>query len=206
MRSFPRRTFWFLVGLVTVGSLLACTCSGTNCGRTAAKVVPYVKKVDPVYGTEPVDCDPPTKTASPQGCIIDTLTCGDEIEGNNSGGRNLYGDDFYNEKFCSPQRHNWDDSPEAIYGLIIPPNVEASVTLVSDCGDLDIASLSWTDFSRCPNSNHPINQCEMNESKPEGGTLKITTVDRKEQHLLVVDGKKGTVGNFRLLVKCTTYR
>jgi hypothetical protein len=43
-------------------------------------------------------------------------------------------------------------------------------------------------------------------TKRGGGTIRITSVDKPESHLIIVDGKKGVTGNFRLSVKCTTYR
>jgi len=184
-------------------SILAC--STTNCGRKAAKVVPALEKVNPEYGTEPIDCDKPYPTRSAIGCSQGTLTCGGSIEGNTSGGRSHFGDDFYQKKFCSPERHDYDEAPEAVYTLEVPGDIQADVYLTSDCEDLDIVAMSWADTDRCPTINHAFAECEMDTHKG-GGKVRLTTVNKPQTYLLAVDGKKGATANFRITVKCSTYR
>jgi hypothetical protein len=185
------------------GALLAC--GGSSCGRNVAKVVPAVGAANPEYTVEPVDCDPPITLPAAQGCSQKTITCGDTVAGNNATGRYHFEDDFYTGKFCSPERHDYENSPEAVFLLNIPGDVQADVTMVSDCEDLDLASVQWNDRTRCPTINHTTGPCEMS-TKRGGGTIRITSVDKPESHLIIVDGKKGVTGNFRLSVKCTTYR
>ena len=48
-------------------------------------------------------------------------------------------------------------------------------------------------------------ECEMN-TKPEGGTLRLTTVNNPQTYLIAVDGQQGDYGNFRLTINCKTYR
>ncbi len=182
-------------------------CSGTDIGRTINEVVPSVREVDPEFATEKVPCDEPFSTPAPKGCAMATLSCGDQVQGNNAFGEQNYDDAFYVGKFCGPQRHQYEEAPEAIYLLEVPGNVQADVTLSSDCVDLDIASISVPPdaTNRCPTLSHAVQVCEMDQGRG-GGSVRITTVDRAETHLIVVDGKKGVTGNFRLRVDCRTYR
>ena len=43
-------------------------------------------------------------------------------------------------------------------------------------------------------------------TKPEGGTLRLTTVNNPQTYLIAVDGQQGDYGNFRLTINCKTYR
>jgi hypothetical protein len=197
----PRR----LLGAALLVVPVVLACSGNSCSRQAAKVVPALEKMNPELALDPVECDKPITTPAPRGCAMQTITCGDELTGNNSYGRYNFDDDFYNSKFCTPERHDYDQSPEAIYQLKLPANVEADVYLVSDCEELDLASVQWTSEQRCPTIDHTTGPCEMN-AKKAGGSIRITTVDKPETHLVIVDGKRGATGNFRIKVSCGTYR
>lgn len=195
------------VSLFTLATLAMgiLACSTTNCGRKATKVVPALEKVNPEFATEPIECDPPYRTPAPIGCSQGTLTCGSSVEGATRGSKSRWGDDFYQAKFCTPQRHDYDYSPEAVYTLDVPADIMADVYLTSDCADLDVVAMAWPDTDRCPTSSHAISECEM-DTKRGGGKVRMTTVNNPQTYLLVVDGKKGAEGNFRLTVKCSTYR
>ena len=191
-------TLWILF------SQLACD----NACHTATKAIPALEMVDPSWGAEPVDCetDHPDPDAT-DGCIYKELRCNTVLEGTTRGGKNHFGDDFYQKGFCTPQRNNYENSPEAIYQLRIKPNTQVDLRLDSNCADLDLVTMRWEE-SRCPTVQHAPNLhsgCEMN-TKADGGTLRLTTVDNPETHLIVVDGKQGAYGNFRLTVNCKTYR
>ena len=190
-------------GVIVVASLLAC--SVKSCGRTAHKVVPAVEKIDPEWATEPVPCDEPFPTPSLRGCIMDTVTCGQEIEGSTIGGVNKFGDDFYQHNYCTPERNDYEDSPEAIYALEVPADIQADIMMTTDCGDLDLIAANWSETNRCPTLKHRIHECEM-DTKGESSRLTLTTVNRAQTYLLIVDGKHGAEGNFRISVKCHTYR
>jgi len=193
-----------VLALITLG----CGNCGLNAGRKAAKVVPALEKVNEDYATEPVDCgeDYPTPTPRNNG-IMGTIECGGEVEGNNRKGNMNWGDDFYQKAFCTPQRNDYEDSPEAVYELIVPANVQAEVQLTTDCVDLDLVSVGWQDTKDVPLLKHHnrIRECEFDD-KPGSGHLTLLTVDRAQRFLIGVDGKYGEVGNFRLSVKCSTYR
>ena len=198
------RVLGTVVGGVVLWSLLAC--SGVDLGRKAAKVVPAVEKINPEYGTEPVDCGKPYPTPAMVGCVMDTITCGGSIEGNTAaGGAMKFGDDEYQHWYCTPQRNDYEESPEAIYALEVPADIWADITLVSDCADLDVVAIAWQDTKRCPTVANNIIECEMDTSD-RGGKIHVTTVNKPQTYLLVVDGKHGAEGNFRLDVKCHTYR
>lgn len=50
-----------------------------------------------------------------------------------------------------------------------------------------------------------VRECEM-DTKSGGGKLTLTSVDRAQTYLIVVDGKEGQSGNFSLKADCKTYR
>lgn len=207
-----KRRLLLLGLLVVVLGVIALACgSGNNSVREAtrqvSKVVPVVEKISSEITREPIACEPELKTPQPRGCTSGTLTCGSVIEGNNTGMPRHWGDQFYVSAFCTPQRHYYEEAGEAVYRLELPPNIQADIRLDSDCADLDVVSLSWADTSTCPGEQHTgrIRQCEM-DTHSEGGTIRITTVNDPEVHILGVDGKQGASGNFRLTVTCSTYR
>lgn len=185
-------------------SLLACE----NGCHNAAKVIPALEMVDPSWGAEPVDCDVdhPDPEAR-DGCITRELQCNTTFEATTRGGKNHFGDDFYQKGFCTPQRNNYENAPEAIYQLRVKPNTQVDLRLDSNCADLDLVAMSWEE-SRCPTDKHATTiqkECEMN-TKSDGGTLRLTTVNNPQTYLIAVDGKQGAFGNFRLTVNCKTYR
>ena len=196
-----------LLLLLAAAAPVALACSGTDLGRTINEVVPAVREIDKEYATEKVQCDTPIQTAPPKGCAIREISCGDEVEGNNRFGEKHYDDEFYVSKFCGVQKNQYDDATEAIYLLSVPSNVQADVVLTSDCVDLDIASISVPPdaVNRCPTISHSVQVCEMDQGRG-GGSVRITTVDRSETHFVVIDGKDGQTGNFRLRVDCRNYR
>jgi len=205
IKHFSKIAARWCTGGVVIGSILAC--SSLDCGRKAAKVVPAIEKIKPEYGTEPIQCEEPISTPAAKGCVVGSLTCGDSVEGNTAGGVSNWGDDFYQKAFCTPQRHDYDLSPEVVYALEIPADVQAEVRLDSDCADLDVVAVGWANTKKCPsvaNSNR-IGECEMNTDSG-GGYMTLTTVGKPQTFLLGVDGKDGETGNFRLSVKCMTYR
>ena len=78
--------------------------------------------------------------------------------------------------------------------------------LDSNCEDLDLFAIGW-DETTCPDAKHSnrIAECEMT-TKPGGGSLVLTTVNRPQVFLVGVDGKQGASGNFRLSLGCSLYR
>ncbi|MFT5682093.1 MAG: hypothetical protein ACI8RZ_003011 [Myxococcota bacterium] len=153
----------------------------------------------------PDPCLEPTPTPAPQGCVIASITCGDTIQGNNEFGNSNFDDDFYQSKFCTPQRNKYVEAPEAVYMLDVPADIKAVVTLTSECEDLDIVAISWNEAGRCPTIKHNISECEM-DTHLGGGSVTMTTVTRAQKYLIAVDGKKGATGNFELAVECSEYR
>lgn len=152
-----------------------------------------------------VDCDA-TLPAPAAGAVTDTLQCGGSITGTTEGGTNSFGDDFYQRAFCSPARQHYDDAPEAVYRLEVPANTQATVALHSPCADLDLAAVAWS-LDGLPTLAQVgrVRECEM-ATGSGGGKLTLTAVDRAQVFLLVVDGKQGDAGNFRLEATCGTYR
>ena len=175
--------------------------------RQVAKVVPALETVSTELTREKMQCDTPIKTATPRGCSIQTITCGSVVEGNNPGMARHFGDSFYVAAFCTPQRHYYEESGEAVYRLEIPANIQADVKLESDCADLDVVSFTWDETDRCPTEDHSsrLLPCEM-DTDSGGGSIRMTSVDKPEIYVVAVDGKQGASGNYRLTVTCATYR
>jgi len=193
-REEGRLILWIL-------GLLACD----EMGHMAAKAVPALEKVDPSWGAPRVDCDAIRITQKPiRGCVSETIKCGDIIDSTTQGGGMFFGDDFFQHGQCTPQRNDYELSPEAIYQLRLQPNVKAVIRLDSNCADLDPFAVAWTG-SKCPNADSTIRECEFDD-KAGGGTITITTVENPQVYLVGVDGKYGAAANFRLTVECSLYR
>lgn len=138
-------------------------------------------------------------------CAIAMLKCDSAVEASNAGQGKRFDDDFYQSKYCTPQRHRYADSPEAIWAIDLPADTQADVILHTDCVDLDLFSIRWPESTSCPSRSSGAGECE-GSTKSGDDTVRITTVNRAERHLLWVDGKEGATGNFRLEVKCRNYR
>jgi len=153
----------------------------------------------------PVDCGA-THSAPVKGGITGPLTCGATIEGTTEGGSNSFGDRFYQQAFCTPARRHYDDAPEAIYRFEVPADVEAIVTLDSPCADLDLAAVFWIgDSLPTAEQTTRVRECEM-DTATGGGKVQLTTVNKVQPYLIIVDGKEGDTADFRLSVSCRTYR
>jgi len=198
-------------------ALLMLACSGMGGSDEAKQATPMAPTTppEPLPGVAlpPVDvapeapdpCSEPVPTPAPQGCVMGTLACGETLSGNNEFGNANFDDDFYQGKYCTPQRSRYVESPEAVYMLEVPADIKAVVTMTSDCEDLDLVALSWNETGRCPTIQHNISECEM-DTHPGGGSVTMTTVTRAQKYLVIVDGKKGVTGNFELAVECSEYR
>jgi hypothetical protein len=186
---------------------LGCLCCGSDMKQTFAKYVPAVRKVSPEFDYHDVSCDTDVYTPKALGCTTGSLSCGAVVEANNKHGNKLWDDDFYQQARCTPERNDYEDSPEVVWALEVPPNTQADIRLDSNCADLDVIAAYWVDTEHCPTSSHAhrINECEM-ETKRGSGKLRLTTVDKAQVYLVGVDGKHGETGNFRLTVECATYR
>lgn len=196
-----------LFSMVSISSLMGCAACDSACNR-GAKVVPALELIDPSWGAEPVDCEVNHAPPDPKnGCIYKRLECNSVVEDTTRGGKNHFDDDFYQQGFCTPQRNNYEKSPEAIYQLRVAPNTQVDMRLDSNCADLDLVAMAW-DETRCPTPQHATTiqkECEM-DTKDGGGTLRVTTVTNPQTYLIAVDGKQGAYGNFRLTVNCKLYR
>ena len=185
--------------------LFAAGCE--DAGHIAAKAVPALEKVDPSWGSPRVDCEEQRTPPKPvRGCVVEKVQCGDVIEGTTVGGPNNFGDDFFQGAYCTPQRNNYENSPEAVYQLRLEGNVKAVLRVDSNCADLDPFAFNWSD-SRCPTDQHRSNirECEFDD-KPGGGTIVLTTVDNPQTYMIGVDGKQGAAANFRMTIECSLYR
>lgn len=159
----------------------------------------------PAPKLQQADCEVEYETPKAGG-ISSVLQCGGFFGGTTEGGTSSFGDEFYQRAFCSPARKRYDDSPEAIYAFELPANNQATITLDSPCAELDLVAIAWT-LDGLPTTAQVgrVRECEMN-AKSGGGTVTLTSVDRAQTFLIVVDGQEGQSGNFSLKADCKTYR
>jgi hypothetical protein len=152
-----------------------------------------------------VSCDARIDTTRDAACAITRIACGDTIQASNEHLKNHFGDDFYRAKFCTPRASEYGDSPETIYALTLPANMQADITLSSPCTDLDLFSIRWGRSDRCPSVSTSTGECE---GSTDGATdsVRIVSVGKDENHLVWVDGKNGNTGNFELRVDCRAAR
>lgn len=178
----------------------------TPASTTSAPTAPAGSSAPPALPRpSSADCEA-SYDAPVHGGVSGTLQCGAEFSGTTTGGRSSFGDEFYQRAFCSPARQSYDDAPEAIYAFELPANDQATITLDSPCADLDLAAIAWS-LDGLPTTAQVgrVRECEMN-TRSGGGAVTLTAVDRPQTFLIVVDGKKGAVGNFTLKADCKTYR
>ena len=153
----------------------------------------------------PVACEGELPT--PTGEVVATLACGERVSGSSGKGARRLGDDFYQQAFCSPRRSRYDDAPEVIYRLELPPDTKAELSLESPCADLDLFAVAWQ-LPGVPGLEHVgrIRECEMDTRTGDGGKLTLTSVARPEVFLVGVDGKDGAEANYAISVSCGGYR
>jgi len=183
---------------------------GTGCeqlGPVAAKFVPPLEAVNEEWAAIQMECEPAIATPAPRGCVLGRIACGDQVEGHSGAGKRRWNDRFYTGAKCTPQHQDYELAPEVAYRLRLPANTEATVELISDCGDLDLFGIRWEDKSSCPSALHydRIPECEMDTS-PRGGRIRLSSVGKDITYLVGVDGKKGVSGNYRISVQCRAYR
>ena len=213
-------------GGVFVGLILAC--SG-ELGHRAGQLFPFLKKSHPELQYPPVDCDaeleaPPDRDTE-KTCISHTpfeqlddegeskpartLRCGDQIEGTTVGAPKALGDSFYGELQLSPFGEGYDQSGEAVYELIVEKDVQAQITLVSPCADLDLFAFRYKKGTeQCPNTSRPVGETERSITPSAVEQIQVTTPGKKGTFLVIIDGKRdpdggGQHGNYRLEVRCT---
>ena len=197
--------------LLAPAALLLLACSGvfgdsTQGGTTTTRV----SGSEPSPATMPgdndlgLDCENPLPTPKTNGCTVGTIECGQTIEASTTDGPLRFGDDFYVYHFCTPQRHDYDDSPEVAYMLTVPGDKKATISVTSDCADLDVSAMTWDDPGSCPRAEgRRLNECEM---RPKQGETVVATVTNPQTYMVVVDGRDGSAGNFSLTVRCDDYR
>ncbi|MBM4393818.1 MAG: hypothetical protein FJ090_22050, partial [Deltaproteobacteria bacterium] len=145
-------------------------------------------------------CATAVESPPARGCISGTLACGATVQGTTLGGDSAWDDTFYSKAFCFPagDRHS---GSERVYLLDLPALTEATVTLKSDCVDLDLVGVAWAyDGTGCPAVGHAIPECE-GDNKRGGGQVKLQAFNARS-YLVGIDGKAGAVGPYTVSVTC----
>jgi hypothetical protein len=188
-------------------SLLLLVAACDRLGPVAAKFIPPLESMNEEWAAKQMDCEPPIATPRTRNCVIGRIACGDTVEGHSAAGKKRYNDRFWTGAKCTPRRMDYELAPEVTYKLRLPPNTEATVELIADCGDLDLFAFRWEHKTSCPSNLHydRILECEM-DTTPRGGRVKLTSIGKDINYLVGVDGKKGATGNYRISVQCRNYR
>ncbi len=152
-------------------------------------------------------CDADPSTAAPGGpdCYTARLSCGDVVVGTNEGGTDDYEGEDWETWFCTPNLDRWDySSPERVYQFDLPAQTNATVKFDTPCADLDLFVLNWRDEDTCPTSDAGIVECEAVDDTGIGGEGETVRVwdDEGSQYLVIVDGRGGETGNYRISVTC----
>jgi hypothetical protein len=149
-------------------------------------------------------CDASLSSASPggPGCYTGVLSCGDVVEATNEGGDSSYVGEDWESWFCTPNldRHDYD-SPERVYQMFIPARTTATFDFATPCEDLDLFVLYWADEDTCPTSGAITPECEAADNEEDRDTVSVWS-DVGAQYLVIVDGRDGGTGNFRVSVTC----
>ena len=149
------------------------------------------------------DCSAGGEMPPARGCVSGTLACGTSVSGTTLGGDSAWDDDFYAKAFCFPSGDKHRGS-ERVYLLEMPPNMEATIYLTSDCVDLDLVALAWVYEGDCPGAGHPVAECE-GDAKRAGGSVRVQSF-KSRTYLVGIDGKDGAVGPYTLKVDCRELR
>ena len=150
------------------------------------------------------ECSTEGAPSPPRNCLSGALACGSKLTGTTLGGDSAWGDKFYATEFCFPTGDHHSGA-ERVYTLTAPENTQVTITLLSDCVDLDLIALAWDYEGTCPTEKHLIPECEADAKKGGNGTIKIQAFNER-QYLVAVDGKRGAVGPFSLSVECAPLR
>ena len=189
--------------VVGFGLLLLGGCD--TLGPFAAKFVPIMERMNEEWEPIDMDCDSTYPSRRPKSCISKTLKCGSEIEGNTKVGRTKWGDEFYVAATCMSMHRQYDAAPEVAYKITLPERTTAKAKLVSDCVDLDVFAMRWNDKDlECPGPQHArrVGECQV-DATPRGGSVTMTSVNKPETYIIVIDGKKAAEGNYRLKIECS---
>jgi hypothetical protein len=158
------------------------------------------KRIERQSDRTDVDCDMKKGRGPRDGCVTKSIACGDSIQGNTTGGRAKFEDEFYVAKYCVPS-HNGYHGNERVYTLDLPPNTGANIFLDTDCADLDLFAFRWPYDGKCPTASHTISECEADDDEGDG-IVHVETVKNPGAYMIVVEGKAGVEAPFHLTVEC----
>ena len=144
-------------------------------------------------------CDAEVDDKAPSGCMSGLLQCGQTIEGTTKNGNSDYNDAFYSNKFCFPAGDD-RSGPERVYLFHAPAQQDILLKLQSDCVDLDIAAIAWSGDGSCPTENHLTPECE-GQNHIGSDRVRLNTFKERD-YVVVVEGKQGASGTFRLTADC----
>jgi hypothetical protein len=149
----------------------------------------------------PEDCSTEDGIDAPlvDDCVTGELACGDVITGHTTGGSDIWDNDFYLGKYCTPMPRGYGGG-ERVYRFIAPADSIVDITLESPCADLDLFSVQWSG-NTCPTAAHNTGSCDSDVTAG-GGSIELYQDRTPRTYLVGVDGKKGAEAPFTLSVTC----
>ncbi len=174
------------------------TGSGSGGGSGSGSGSGEAARVDCTPGAVPV-------TGNIDGCVSDTLTCGDSVVATTMGGNSVMDDRDYLAWFCTPFPEGEYAGAERTYNVTVPAGQSATFTLESPCAELDIFALRWELWMNnelCPEYGNSVIECEADDSRDGGSITVYADPTRETNYLVIIDGRQGEQEAFALDITC----
>ena len=206
--------FWFSTG--TLGMFGCDAEPPPSVDDDEASETEEVDEPDAVKEFVSIDCDawqddPP----EPMGCVNQPIYCNDEIESTTFGATSRLGDDFYLQSGVTPRGQAYQDAGDVVYELLLPGDTDVVLSLDTPCADLDLFAMNYRHGSqRCPSATTQFKESDFSQRRSDLEELNISTgtLSREDSmqggrsYLVVIDGKEGQHGSYRLTVDCSDNR
>lgn len=139
------------------------------------------------------------------GCITDTIECGQTVVGHTRGGIDAFNTRFWEKHFCWPGTVPHDGGDERVYRFTATEKGRVYFTLDTPCANLDMMAIRW-EGRGCPEMNSEIEDCEAKVKK--GTTREAVDVPAKPgwEYLVVVEGSGDEEGPFAVTAQCGPWR
>lgn len=149
--------------------------------------------------SESVDNFPPA-----DGCVTDTLSCGETVKGNLHGGTSNFSIDDYEAWYCTYGSGDPWSGPERVYAFEHPGTGSVEIKLHTPCAEMDLAVLRWgwwASEGECPSEESTlVTECEFDESSGDGSV--VIYASAPSDYLVIVDGVEGAVDLFQVSAVC----
>ena len=131
-----------------------------------------------------------------------SLSCGETVVGNTTGGASVFDGRFYEHHFCAPPSDNYAGGGERAYRFEMPAGrYEAEIHMDTPCGDLDLLAWPWAEDC-APTRDDRISRCEASHAVGKrSDEIHLTQLERTSW-VVVVEGKQPERLPFALTIMC----